>query len=68
MAYICVVLGIITNLNIEVEQLDMKTTFLYGDLEGCVYMKKLKGFEVKGKEELVCRLKKSLYGLKQDQI
>ena len=24
------------------------------------------GYEVKGKEKLVCRLKKSLYGLKQD--
>jgi hypothetical protein len=28
-------------------------------------MKKLEGFIVKGKKELVCRLKRSLYGLKQ---
>ena len=28
-------------------------------------MKQLEGFMVKGKKELVCRLKKSLYGLKQ---
>jgi hypothetical protein len=28
-------------------------------------MKQLEGFAVKGKKELVCKLKKSLYGLKQ---
>ena len=43
----------------------MKTTFLHGDLEEEIYMKQLEGFIVKGKNELVCKLKKSLYGLKQ---
>jgi hypothetical protein len=49
----------------EVEQMDVKTTFLHGDLEEEIYMKQLEGFVVKGKKELVCKLKKSLYGLKQ---
>ena len=44
--------------------MDVKTTFLYGDLEE-IYMKQLEGFAMKGKKELVCKLKKSLYGLKQ---
>ena len=43
----------------------MKTTFLHGGLEEEIYMQQLEGFEVKGKENLVCKLKKSLYGLKQ---
>ena len=43
----------------------MKTAFLHGDLEEEIYMQQLGGFEVKGKENLVCKLKKSLYGLKQ---
>ena len=45
--------------------MDVKTKFLHGDLEEEIYMKQPEGFMVKGKKELVCRLKKSLYGLKQ---
>jgi hypothetical protein len=51
---------------LHLEQLDVKTTFLYGDLEEDIYMQHPHGYEVKGKENLVCRLKKSLYGLKKD--
>ena len=45
--------------------MDVKTTFLHGDLEEDIYMNQPKGFMEKGKKELVCRLKKSLYGLKR---
>jgi hypothetical protein len=45
--------------------MDVKTTFLHGDLEEEIYMKQPEGFVVKGKKELVCNLKKSLYGLKK---
>eukprot|EP00253_Pinus_taeda_P003602 PITA_03602 len=50
---------------LHLQQLDVKTTFLHGDLEKEIYMQQPPGYEVKGKEKLVCRLKKSLYGLKQ---
>ena len=50
--------------NLLIHQMDVKTTFLYGDLEEEVYIKQPKGFVVKGPEKKVCKLIKSLYGLK----
>jgi hypothetical protein len=58
-------LSVATAFDFEIEKMDVKTTFLHGDLEEQIYMKQAKGYDVKGKKELVCRLKKSLYGLKQ---
>ena len=45
--------------------MDITTAFLNGDLEETIYMKQPEGFVAEGQEHLVCRLKKSLYGLKQ---
>ena len=47
--------------------MDVKTAFLHGDLEEEIYMKQPNGFQVEGNEDYVCRLRKSLYGLMQDQ-
>ena len=67
MSSIRVVLGLATIMNLEIEQLDVKTTFLHGHLEEEIYIEQLEGFTIKGKEHLVCRLNESLYGLKQAQ-
>jgi hypothetical protein len=50
----------------KLHQMDMKTTFLNGVIEEEVYIEKLQGFEVEDRKSHVCRLKKSLYRLKQD--
>jgi len=46
-------------------QLDIKSTFLNGSLEEEVYVQQPQGFEVKGQERKLYKLKKSFYGLKQ---
>ena len=46
-------------------QADVTTAFLNGTLEEEVYMRQPEGFVHRGEEELVCKLKKSIYGLKQ---
>ena len=50
--------------NFEVHQMDVKTTFLNGELEEEIYMEQLEGFSSPGQEKKVCKLVKSLYGLK----
>ena len=59
-------LGVVVTEDLELEQLDVETTFLHEDLDKDIYMSQLAGFMEMGEEcHLVCRLKKSLYGLKQ---
>ena len=50
--------------DLEVDQMDVKTTFLHGNLEETIYMKQPRGFESSNANQ-VCLLKKSLYGLRQ---
>eukprot|EP00253_Pinus_taeda_P012410 PITA_12410 len=45
-------LSIATAFDFEVEQMDVKTTFLHGDLEEEIYMKQPEGFAMKGKKDL----------------
>ena len=60
-----IIMALVAHYDLELHQMDVKTAFLNGDLEENVYMAQPKGFVVKGKENMGCRLKKSIYGLKQ---
>ena len=60
-----ILLALVTQLNLELIQMDVKIAFLHRDLEEKIYMNQPDEFKVAGKEKMVCRLEKSLYGLKQ---
>ncbi|GKA37146.1 retrovirus-related pol polyprotein from transposon TNT 1-94 [Tanacetum coccineum] len=51
--------------DMKVHQLDVKSAFLYGELEETVFVEQPQGYVVQGNEGKVYRLRKALYGLKQ---
>jgi len=65
MTSIRVLLSIAAIYDLEVHQMDVKTAFLNGKLDEELYMQQPEGFVQPGSEHLVCRLQKTLYGLKQ---
>jgi hypothetical protein len=59
-----VIISLASVFNWKLHQMDVKTTFLNGEVEQEVYIEQPEGFVIHGKESHVYKLKKSLYGLK----
>ncbi|KAF4979965.1 hypothetical protein FDECE_17964 [Fusarium decemcellulare] len=57
------IFAIAAALDVEIEQMDVKTAFLYGDIDEEIYVSQPEGFD--DKSGRVCKLKKALYGLEQ---
>ncbi|KAL6323845.1 hypothetical protein AAG906_005840 [Vitis piasezkii] len=60
-----IIMALVAHFDLELHQMDVKTAFLNGNLDEDIYMEQPEGFAKKGNEHLVCKLKKSIYGLKQ---
>ena len=60
-----ILLSIAACMEYEIFQMDVKTSFLNGYLDETIYMSQPEGFELKGQEQKVCKLLRSIYGLKQ---
>ena len=60
-----ILLAIAAHYDYEIWQMDVKTAFLNGNLEEDVYMTQPQGFTVPGSVGKVCKLQRSIYGLKQ---
>jgi hypothetical protein len=56
-------MALVAHFDLELHQMNMKATFLNGDLEEEVYMKQPEGFD--DNNQKACKLRKSIYGLKQ---
>ena len=61
---IWVILGSTASINLELEQLNVKTVFLHGNLDEEIFIEQPKGFKVKNNEGMVYKLKKTLNRLK----
>ena len=59
------IIAIANQLDLELHQMDVATAFLNGTLKEEIFMKQPEGYAKKNKENLVCKLQKSIYGLKQ---
>ncbi|KAK1570823.1 hypothetical protein Q3G72_007594 [Acer saccharum] len=60
-----ILLSIAASLDLEIWKMVDKTTFLNRSLDESIYMMQPEGFIKKGQMEKVCKLQKSIYGLKQ---
>jgi hypothetical protein len=60
-----IIIALVVHYDLELHQMDVKTTFLNGDVLENVYMAQPKGFAMKRKEHIGCHMNKSIYGLKQ---
>jgi transposase InsO family protein len=65
MEAICFLLAYACSKNVKVYQMDVKSSFLNGELEEEVYIEQPEGFQLSENADYVCKLKKALYGLKQ---
>ena len=58
-------MAISAHLDLELEHIDITTAYLYGDIDREIYMRQPPGCKISGQENKVCKLLKSIYGLKQ---
>ena len=65
MITIRVLIALAVSHDLLIHQMDVKIAFLNGELDEEIYMKQPVGFVMHGQENMVCRLRKSLYRLKQ---
>ena len=58
-------MALLAQYDLELYQMDVKTTFFNRKIKEEIYMDQSEGFSMEGKDHMVCKRKKSIYGLKQ---
>ena len=59
------IMALMAHFDLELHQMDVKTAFLNGDIDETIYMVQPENFVSRDTKKMVCKLKKSIYGLKQ---
>ena len=57
-------MALVAHYDLELHQMDVKTTFLNGNIDETIYMVQPENFEFNDSKQLVCKLKRSIYSLK----
>ncbi|CAN6447027.1 unnamed protein product [Victoria cruziana] len=60
-----IIMALVAHFDLVFHQMDVKTAFLNGDIEETIYMVQPENFVSGTAKNMVCKLKKSIYGLKQ---
>ncbi|RDY04605.1 hypothetical protein CR513_11662, partial [Mucuna pruriens] len=58
-------MALVAHFNLELHQMDVKTAFLNGDIDETIYIMQPENFVSHESKSMMCKLKKSIYGLKQ---
>lgn len=58
-------MALVAHFDLELHQMDVKTTFLNGDIKETIYMVQPENFVSGDPKFMMYKLKKSIYGLKQ---
>jgi Reverse transcriptase (RNA-dependent DNA polymerase) len=58
-------MALVTHFDLELHQMDIKTAFLNGDIDECIYISQPLNYESDDSKQIVCKLKKSIYGFNQ---
>ena len=58
------IMALVAHYDLELHQMDVKTTFLNGNIDETIYMVQLENFVSGDPKNMVCKLTKSIYGLK----
>ncbi|RVW93740.1 Retrovirus-related Pol polyprotein from transposon TNT 1-94 [Vitis vinifera] len=58
-------MALVAHYDLELHQMDVKTAFFNGNIDETIYMVQPENFESNDSKQLVCKLKRSIYGLKR---
>jgi Reverse transcriptase (RNA-dependent DNA polymerase) len=60
-----IIMALVAHFDLELHQMDVKTAFFNDDIDECIYILQPPNYKSDDSKQMVCKLKKSIYRLKQ---